>query len=749
MAFSAGTRHWIDLCRRSDELMTPYAEFLQNKSRLWQGHGITPSALPSQLFTFQALLTNWALRKGRACIWADTGLGKTFMQVAWAQQIPGRVLILAPLCVGEQTKHEAVKLGIKVSDFSETADFCGIEILNYERLHQVDPSRYSGIVLDESSILKSVDGKTRTKLIAMFKDTPYKLCCTATPAPNDIAELANHCEFLGIMTRAEMLATFFVHDQDGWRLKGHASHAFYRWLVSWGIFLRKPSDLDFDDAGYILPPLHIHEIVSGVSDPATRGSLFPGMSDGIKGRLRVRQATVHDKVEAVVNLIGVDDSPCLIWCGLNTEQEALRRALPGACSVAGSDSENEKKKRLGAFLSGEVNILITKPRIAGFGLNMQHCARMIFVGLGDSYEQYYQAIRRCWRFGQTRSVAVWIIVAPDEVQIVENVQRKEQEAEQMAAHLISHMAEMKREEMRMTTKQSEKIVRRRTDGTAWILYNGDCVQVMAELVSESVDLSVFSPPFMSLYTYTNSECDMGNCNGRAEFIEHFSFAVKELYRLTKPGRLCCVHLAQITSTMVTDGIIGLIDLRGKVVDLFLEQNWVYHGDITIDKDPQAQAIRTHSKALLFVQLKKDASWLRPALADYIVVFRKPGENAVAIHPDISNDDWIEWARPIWYGIRESDTLNVREATTDVDERHIAALQLGVIERCIRLWSNKGETVLSPFAGIGSEGYMAVKLGHRSIGIELKPEYYETAMKNMKRVEHDTFAQYSLDLSVGE
>jgi DNA modification methylase len=730
-----------------------YAAFLASKRREWAGCGIDPRPLPSLLFPFQQVLTRWALRKGKACLWADTGLGKTLMQVAWADQIPGKVLIVAPLCVGMQTRREALKLGIPVTGCAQTAtepDLLGvsqasghIEMTNYERLHHVDPARYTGIVLDESSILKSVDGVTRGRLIEMFADTPYKLCCTATPAPNDIAELANHCEFLGIMTRTEMLATFFVHDQDGWRLKGHATHAFYRWLVSWGLFLRKPSDLGFADEGYDLPPLRVHQVTVGRSAPESRSTLYPGMADGLKGRLRIRQATIAEKVEAAVSIARSSPTPCIIWCGLNTEQEALRRALPEAVSVQGSDSEDDKESRLLAFIRGEAPILITKVRIAGFGLNLQHCARMIFVGIGDSYEQYYQAIRRCYRFGQQHPVEVSILVSEDEVTVVENVQRKEADAAAMAQDLIAHMVALEREEVGMTAKQTEQIIRRVATGERWTLHNGDCVDVMAELPDTSVDLSVFSPPFIALFTYTNSERDIGNCSDRVEFLAHFRFAVEQLYRLTKPGRLCCVHLAQVASTMVTHGVIGLIDLRGKVTDLFLEQGWVYHGDITIDKDPQAQAIRTHSKALLFVQLKKDSSWLRPALADYILVFRKPGENAVAIHPDISNEDWIEWARPIWYGIRESDTLNVREATGDADERHVCALQLSTIERCVRLWSNKGETVLSPFAGIGSEGFVAVQRNRRYIGIELKPEYYDTAIKNLKRAEVESIDQHSL------
>jgi len=271
-------------------------------------------------------------------------------------------------------------------------------------------------------------------------------------------------------------------------------------------------------------------------------------------------------------------------------------------------------------------------------------------------------------------------------------------------------------------------------GKYWKLINGDSCEHLSDVADESVDFSIYSPPFISLYTYTASERDIGNCSTREEFFEHLGYVTREVFRLTRPGRLCAVHIAQVTSTQSTHGVIGLIDLRGKLIQHQIDNGWIYHGDITIDKDPQAQAIRTHSKALLFVQKAKDSSWLRPALADYIAVFRKPGENGVAIKCDLTNEEWIEWARPIWYGIRETETLNVTEARRDDDERHICPLQLGTIHRCVRLWSNYVETVLSPFAGIGSEGYEAVKLGRRFIGCELKPEYAACAVKNLRAAE---------------
>lgn len=267
-------------------------------------------------------------------------------------------------------------------------------------------------------------------------------------------------------------------------------------------------------------------------------------------------------------------------------------------------------------------------------------------------------------------------------------------------------------------------------GDGWTLVNGDSCEQLPTLEPASVDFSVYSPPFISLFTYSATPRDIGNSSTPEEFVAHLGYVIRELRRVTKPGRLTACHIAEVTSTKQTHGVIGLIDLPGMMVRAFTDAGWIYHGRVTIDKDPQAQAIRTKSKALLFVQLRKDASWLRPALADYILVFRAPGENTVPINPDITNDDWIQWARPIWYGIRESDTLNVAEARGAEDERHICPLQLGTIERCIRLWTNPGELVVSPFAGIGSEGYEAVRLGRRFYGVELKPSYARTAARNL-------------------
>lgn len=711
--------------------MNQYETFLHTKRLVAQSSGlvVVDGDIHGLLFPFQRDLVRWSIRKGRAALFCDTGLGKTFMQLEWARLIGERTLIAAPLSVARQTVREAAKIGISVHYSRSASDIHdGINITNYEMLDRFDPSAFGAVVLDESSILKSLDGKTRGRLIDMFRSTPYRLCCTATPAPNDISEIANHAEFLGVMTRAEMLASFFVHDDDGWRLKGHAETPFYRWLASWGMSIRLPSDIGYDDDGYILPPLEIRPLFIDVPFVPDDALFFTGLK-GVGDRAKIRKGTIRDRVSAVADLVNGNDDQWIVWCGLNDESTSASQMIDGAVEVRGDQTPEEKTNAIEAFQDGAIRVLVTKPKIAGMGMNFQNCSNMAFVGLSDSWESYYQSIRRCWRFGQTKPVTAHIVLSDLERGIYDNVMNKEREASKMADRLIEHIREFEKEEI---SGQDDKFEYNEdtTTGKNYTLMLGDSAERLREITSDIVGLSVFSPPFMSLYTYSPTERDLGNCKDRDEFFTHFRFIIDELLRITMPGRLCCVHVAQVPAMLCRDGYIGIKDFRGDTIQAFTDAGWYHHGEVCIDKDPQAQAIRTKSKALLFTQLHKDSSWSRPALSDFILVFRKPGENPKPVHPDISNDEWIEWARPIWYGIRESDTLQYTTARENEDERHICPLQLGTIERCIRLWSNEGDIVCSPFAGIGSEGYQAIKLGRRFVGCELKQSYYNQAKRNL-------------------
>jgi len=417
-----------------------YEAFIAGKQASAPPAGIDGVDVPGWLFPHQRALALWALRKGRAAVFADTGLGKTSVELAWSQAVTQatgkRALILAPLAVARQIEREGERFGI-ACPCVRTDTGAPIQVANYEMLHAFDPSAFVGIVLDESGILKAFDGATRNALIAAFGATPYRLCATATPAPNDFTELGNHSEFLGIKSRSEMLAEYFVHDggstQD-WRVKGHAIKPFWSWVASWGAVVKSPADLGFDDSAYRLPPLEMieHVVNEDHDDARASGVLFPEDARTLSDQRRVRRATLAKRVAKAAE-IASSEGQCLIWCELNDEANACEKAIDGAVQVAGSDSSDAKTDKLIAFAEGRSRVLVTKASIAGYGLNLQGCARMVFVGASHSYEQTYQAIRRCWRFGQTRAVEVHVIRADTERFVVENYRRKEADAERMAA----------------------------------------------------------------------------------------------------------------------------------------------------------------------------------------------------------------------------------------------------------------------------------------------------------------------------
>lgn len=428
--------------------VSDYQSFLASRRRLNSSSGrpCEPGDVNAALFEFQRAIVGWAVRKGRAAVWTTTGTGKTRMQVAWLDRILNgeeRGLILAPLAVAQQTINEAAGIGVKVEyvhDAAETKQSEGrIVITNYDRLHLLDPAAFTAVVLDESSILKDYTAKTRTALIDAFADTPYRLACSATPSPNDVTELANHAEFLGYATRENFLAAYFVHDDSGWRLKGHAVESFWAWVASWAVAMRLPSDLGYSDDGYVLPPLNIHPQIVDVNY-IPDGQLFATELGGVGGRAKIRQETLQPRCEKAAGIVNAEEGePWLLWCGLNDEADLLTQLIPGAVNVHGSMDAEGKTRALLGFAAGDIRVLVTKPKIAAQGMNYQHCARMVFVGLSDSYEQYFQAIRRCYRFGQRRPVDVHIVLSRLEAQIAGNVRRKENEMHTMQESLIRHV----------------------------------------------------------------------------------------------------------------------------------------------------------------------------------------------------------------------------------------------------------------------------------------------------------------------
>lgn len=422
-----------------------YADFIARKTRRAQqiGHHIDLSDVHPMLHEWQARVVQWAVHTGRCAIWADTGMGKSFMQIEWARLSAPTSLILAPLAVCQQTVREAAKLGIQAHYVRDGADVTGpgVWVTNYEMVDRFDPSEFGAVVLDEASILKQSDGATRNKLIRHFADVPRRLACTATPAPNEPEELTNQAEFLGVMPRVEMLATYFVNDhkEKSWRLKGHAREPMFRWMSTWAVALRRPSDVGYSDDGYILPGLNIIPELVAVEVEA-EGQLFATDLGGVGGRAKVRRETLDARVSRTVELVKAEPGePWLLWCGLNDEADRLAEAIPGAVNVGGSWTPEAKADAFLRFADGDIRYMITKPAIASFGLNWQHCARMAFVGLNDSMETYYQAIRRCYRYGQTRIVDAHIVLSELEQQIAANVARKETEAAKMIADLVNAM----------------------------------------------------------------------------------------------------------------------------------------------------------------------------------------------------------------------------------------------------------------------------------------------------------------------
>ena len=737
--------------------MTTYQDFLSSKLTKVTPSGFDVDQLPSFLFDYQQFIVRLALKKGKFAIFANTGLGKTAMQLAWAdavyQQTKRPVLILAPLAVAKQTaSDEASKFDVTVQYCESQADVVnGINITNYEKLSKFDCDSFVGVVLDESSILKSFTGSIRNQIIESFIDTPYKLACSATPSPNDHMELGNHSEFLGIMSRTEMLAQYFVHDSSDtskWRLKGHADDPFWKWLSEWSIMIQKPSDLGFSDDAYQLPPLVEHDIHIE-TNLKREGELFSLTATGLSEQRQVKKQTLQLRCEAIANLVNNNDEQWLVWCETNDESALLKSLIPDAVEVKGSDKDKHKETSAHDFAHGKIRVLISKASIFGFGLNFQSCHNVAFASLSNSFEMTYQAIRRCYRFGQKQQVNVYYAVTDTCGSIKANIERKSAQFQQMFEELVKHMGD---QSMTATTAQKNAYSETVAKGKDYTLHLGDCVEMVNGLADNSIDFSLFSPPFASLYTYSNSERDMGNVADDEEFFKHFDYLIGQLFRVIKPGRAVSFHCMNLPSTMNTHGVMGIRDFRGHLIAAFEKHGFIYHSEVCIWKNPVVQMQRTKALGLLHKQIKKDSSKSRQGLADYLVTMRKPGDNESPIAGRLDayygtddivadNDEhrsieiWQRYASPVWMDIEQGDVLQYREARHEDDERHICPLQLGVIRRALQLWSNPGDLVLSPFTGIGSEGYVSLDMGRRFIGAELKKSYYEVAVKNLEYIEN--------------
>lgn len=720
--------------------MSQYQKFLESKRIAIEDAGVSvdQQLLNRNLFPFQRDITKWALRKGRAAIFCDCGLGKTIMQLEWAHRVPGNILILAPLAVAQQTVREGKKFGIGDVTYTRKQDGAQITtITNYEMLEHFNPTSYNGVVLDESSILKSFDGTYRNLIIEAFRETPFRLACTATPAPNDYMELGNHSEFLGALTRTEMLSTFFVHDggdTSKWRVKRHAQKEFWRWVCTWAVMMRKPSDLGYSDEGFILPELHIHDLTVEQTKPDD-GRLFAMPAATLQERRQARSHSVDARAEEVSRIIETKpNEPWLIWCNLNSESTEAVERIVGAVEIRGSNTREEKESRMLAFSNGEIQKLVTKPSICGWGMNWQHCPNVVFLGLSDSYEEFYQALRRVWRFGQKNEVNCYIVTSSNEGAVTANIKRKEADALAMAAEMVQNMHEINEAEIKTEPKKKREQTWRSESINGWTMHLGDCVDVVRKMETDSIHYSIFSPPFASLYTYSDSMRDMGNCRTHAEFYEHFSFLASELCRVTKPGRNLSFHCMNLPISKERDGYIGIADFRGDLIRIFQKAGFIFHSEVCIWKDPVTAMQRTKALGLLHKQIRKDSCMSRQGIPDYLVTMRKHGENPERVGhtpEEFPVSRWQQWASPVWMDIDPSDTLQRTSAREHDDERHICPLQLEVIRRAIILWSNPKDLVLSPFAGIGSEGYVAIQNQRRFVGIELKESYYRQALANLK------------------
>jgi DNA modification methylase len=734
-----------------------YEELLVSKrvSARACGFEVLESDINPMLFPFQRDIVKWALRLGRAAIFSECGTGKTPMQLEWARHIAqraGPVLILAPLAVAHQTVCEGVKFGIKVTQVLEDSDWIdsdAIWVTNYDRLKKFDCSKFAGVVLDESSILKAFSGTTKRLILETFENTRYKLACTATPAPNDLLELGNHAEFLGVMPSNEMISRWFINNSmsfGDYRLKGHAERDYWRWLASYAVSVSKPSDLGYPDDGFITPPLTIHRHVVPVDHTASADGMLFRVGDLSATSLhKEMRLTAADRSAVVAEMVNSSSDSWIVWCNANYEADELKARIPGAVEVRGNEAVEVKERKLNQFSDGSVRVIITKPSIAGFGLNWQHCCHMAFVGLSFSYEQQYQAMRRSYRFGQRNEVHVHIVSAETEGKVAEAVAAKAAEHEKLQRAMVEAMRESQLESIYGARKLTMEYDHHVEAGENWEMHLGDCVDITKQMPDESVGLSVFSPPFSNLYIYSDSIRDMGNTANDSEFMASFEFLIAELYRVTISGRICAVHCKDLPRYKGTHGAAGLWDFPGSIIAAFERHGWQYHSRVTIWKDPVIEMQRTKNHGLLYKQLRKDSSASRQGMADYVIAFRKwPDDNTQEFpnpvthtHEDFPLDQWQQWASPVWMDIRQTNVLNVQQARAEHDEKHICPLQLDVIERCVMLWSNKGDAVYSPFAGIGSEPYMAVRLGRRGLGCELKREYFDIAVRNLKRADSES------------
>lgn len=725
---------------------------------------------PDFLFDYQQWTVEMALDRERFALFADCGLGKTLMQLEWARQVSkhGRVLIVAPLQVVPQTIDEARRFygdDLIVHDVSDRlglegwlCDGWGVGITNYEKLDGTDrPLPVAGVVLDESSVLKSSMGSRRTSLMNAFAGVRFKLCCSATPAPNDRVEYAEHAFFLDVVrSTREFLARFFINRDGNWDLKRHGVQDFYRHLASWSVFMRSPAAYGFTENLRSLPAMRVEypQVALTVEqseaarehEKGVQSSLFGATPGGIVSRTKVMQIAhgfrldgktidrfPSKKPATIAELVNVThgDEQVIVWVTFDEEARQLGELIPDAEVLDGRTSKPRRTQVIESFRSGNApRVLIAKPSMLGFGLNLQNCRIQVFSTITDSFERFYQAVRRSHRYGQTRPVIIYVPLTALDDAMCQNVMSKEAvwvedgRRQEQAYIDVLRPADTTERRIVVTSPQAELD---RIEGDGWTLVQGDSIAHMPTMPEHSVDLAVFSPPFANLFTYSSALADMGNVRSDTEYRLQWKYFAEQLVRVMKPGRNVAIHCMDVIRFAGAHGYRHTYDYPSDLAAGMRDAGFVYRARVAIDKNPQIQATRTKDTNLLFVTLTRNALDSHPQASECVLIFAAPGEPETDVKAlDVSNAEWIQWAHHVWYGIRETDVLNAALGADEEDERHICPLQLSLIERCIRLWTNADELVFSPFAGIGSEGWEALEWGRRFYGVELKRSYFDTA-----------------------
>lgn len=736
--------------------------------------------LSGHLRGYQRHVVEFDLLGGRTGTFLDTGLGKTLIEHEWsmhaAEATNGRALILCPLAVAQQQRREGERFGYPIRVIRDMGDVGpGINVCNYDRHHLLDPSAFGAVTLDESTIISNFTGVVSRRLRAAYANHRFRKVAAAVPAPNDHMELGQSCEFLGIMPSREMLMRWFASDQTDlgkYRLRGWGELPFWDWMASWSRMAGHPRDLGYPEEGYDLPPLEIfrHQVASAARPP--EGTLYALAASATQIHDLKRQ-TAGGRAAAILALVEAEPGePWVIWTDTDYEADAVCAELgrldkSRVLDVRGSMSTSVKEERLERFASsGEPNWLVSKPSIAGFGLNWQHSARMAFVGRTYSYLAFYQAVRRQWRYGQARPVHVHLAIAEGEEIVGRALDRKAADHQRMQVQMV---AAMRRQASAKTSNQALPYVpTHKAKAPEWLgggpvecladhtgeryaFYQGDCVEVLRQVPDNCIDIAVYSPPFAGLYIYSDSAADMGNCADDEEFLRSYRFLCEELYRVLRPGRLALVHCKHLVYYQNAQGSAGVRDFPGDLIRVHRSAGFDMHGPpITVWRCPVREMTKTKAHGLLWKQLRSDSTFSRQGLPEYILPLRKwarTEEDEALCRPvehtkeEFPLEQWQRWASPVWGypdsgdELRETDVLQSRREPQD--EKHICPMPLDLIRRCILMWSNPGDILLSPFAGIGSEPCEALRLKRRAVGIDLKASYFKQGSEYLDGVDRQT------------